>query len=351
METTGVGGPGAGQSTTIHVRVDECTPSFLPSDGHGGKKPFELFALREFYESRGGHPSQSESVTTEGALLSLPSLSALDVPPDRWIDSLEVAVGGYGRHAFACVSLGWPLFYECGMVFRPDHSYAFVASFLHCLPPTPTEQRRRNCYHVHCIEGIPPPAEVQTAVSAIVRSELDGLCANRVSPRKPHMGDLRPLLRTSTRRIAGGAVEIAFEFRAKTRGVVIDDAKLASLEGPARRASIAAVQSSLRTTRGKRGARPLVPPKQLRSAYRQLVPLCEALLFDLPRAPWPPFETRGEAEMFLRSKVRGSDPELRAIARVLTTGRRCPNARGLAIAILERWLGVSKDWLRRLTRD
>lgn len=334
-------------TTTVHLGVVDGIPSCLTWNRDGNECPLEMFAFFEFYEScTQGRDPKVGPPTPEHP--TIPRVPGNRPSPRKMTMRFRVEADLAGLHAFAIAQINRYIVYECALVLRPERDYLFLASFLHCLPPFPTAQRRRNCYHLDIRRPAPAVSNFDNVVSQVVGEELHALTTGVRTPATARIGDMKAILASVRTTYAGGAVTHTVDYGKREHTTTWNEDKLDGLGGPDLAVAKDVILLGKRHRIFSRGGVRQISEADVRRTYDTLIPVCDQLLSAIASRRWPAFNTLGAAEQFVAASVTGDAIQLRAIASALRSGRRRPQPRHLALQVMRRWTGLTIDRLSRL---
>lgn len=339
---------------TVHWSFERCeSPPGLPTGETGKDTPAEAVLLQHFYDS---HPAATttKSPDENEELIQLPQVAPSARAPRVFterhtIDATAPAVYFEGRATFRLCGRSYQAVQR--LVVRPTKNYAFVASYL-------TRQRQRGdqgppstCYQVQTV-ALERPDDLDAEMLDIARRELSDLLKGRRGPHKPHWGVGPPVLKIHTISTASKAVSFARDFERGTIAIEVDLKQVHELNRwdiESARSWVNALQHELPLTPGAKSS---LTPQQIVKLRGTLIQASSRLFDHLPivEPPWPPFGDTEEALSFVRQHIHGDGPYLRAVAGLLTQGRRRPNPVQFANRCLAKLTLLTPRYLRDVIR-
>ena len=345
------------QSLVFKMTIEErdSPPVGLPLDASGSPLPLELACIQHFHERRsvgdtGPLPERGtvgQEVTPDPNTIRTLGRSA--PPRTTYRESFRVRFDDPARYFSCRAEAPNGIAVEFRLVARPRVDHVFMASY--ALYSGPKRKGGFDCYFVGLI-AIALDQDLPEQVKRLVKTGLDDLMYRRCGPGRPRFGNFEPWIATHEESIGDGAVEVSID-ESRNLTIRINTTAVSDLTLQDREAAqqwIARVQRQLAR---RRGAPAEFSRDELRAAYRNLVPICSALLHAAPQGAWPPFRTRAAALAQVGTIVQGDAPApyRRAIADAMIAYKRRPSATALARSVLSLWTSLSLDWVRRATRD
>ncbi|MBZ5638302.1 MAG: hypothetical protein LAO51_06030 [Acidobacteriia bacterium] len=332
-------------------------PKDLPKSDAGHAMPMEIALLQHFAESRGFDPFTPPPQVSEVSpppdsspgLYVLPDLPTERPSPRQCRYSIGVDASIPARYFQVVVRIPKLPSVELRCVARPSAHYLFLAAYM-LYPPEMRMEAGFDCYHVRVV-GLTDDLPIADVIRALSLEEIGALLRLERGPGKPHWGDLRPLLRTVVIESAGGAAVHEINMgRGKIR-VELDPARLrdaSAVDRAAVRARLQAVEGEIELPPGNR---PWYGGKTIKEAYRKMIPICTSILTDARARGRQNFFHLNAVESMVRKRAVGNPMLQEAIARVLWESSRLPSAKALALRSLAISMGLTVDWVRRVTRE
>lgn len=240
---------------------------------------------------------------------------------------------------------------ELRWVIRPEIRSLTVAAYAVYFLPSMVEPLGRTCY---CAR-FEPLREGESSKQAIVRvaaEELNAALTLRRGVQNRTLVALGPVATQLTTNLGDGAVVFSQDLKTGRVSVSSDPGASKNLERFHLELADELTRAYFPHLAPTKGRPACVPETTVVEFYEEFVPVCEKILSRLPKNRWPAFYQyqRSSAAGFVLRNCNGTDSVVDALTDLLMEGVRRPSPHELAVRVVSRVVGLTRDRIRQLIR-
>jgi hypothetical protein len=236
---------------------------------------------------------------------------------------------------------------ELRWVIRPETRSLTVTTYAVCFLPSRVEPLGRTCYCARfepLLEGESP----RQAVVRVAAEEVNAAATLRRGVQNPTLIALGPVATRLTANIGDGAVVLSQDLKTGRVSLSSDPAASKNLERFQLELADEIARAHFPHPTPTKGRPATVPRSRVRELYEGFVPVWGQILSRLPNKRWPAFYQRSSAAAFVLRTCKGSDSELDALTEFLMEGERRPSPHELAVRVVSRLTGLTRDRISQL---